>query len=430
MAGINIIKPRYGTIQVLDSSLSHYQVKYVRPADDVEGNVQFHGFKIFCNYCHRYVGTNPDNPATFDVATLEESGHPGPFDISADTSAEVEFCVETEPADPTMGTTTPTVKWIPAQVDHYVEYTIKATPLDGYEFVKWVSSTGNEYTKATNSFSVKVTYAGDHYRHYTAYFRKKTVKVYVRIKGVGVNNNSDSEYPAFSPRGVYTSSSDHTQIAQISPGYIEAVTVGDSFTETMSWLPAAAQYSNAKFLGFKVVQGTNEDGMFFEDSSVTATVDYSARTVIVEAWFSLGVVVTLRFVDPRYVNMGGFGGSARLVRIGSASGSTLSSVGGRSVVDFVNKVIRFVVPLSRAPTSLYMDYYGYWISDARAFLHKTSSPSRCSFGAGTVQIQVGTEDEEYVVYVCTHLLLYDPNQDRLIYGAALKLLYDCSVPPD
>lgn len=427
MAAINIIPPRYGTIEVLDSSLSNYRVQYVPPPDAAPGDVEFNGFKVFCHACRQYLYTTSPGvtTATFDIQHLLDTGHPGDFDISADTSAEIDFLVATESADPNMGTTTPVEQWIPVQAGHYASYTIKAVPLDGYEFVKWVSSTGSEFTDATKSFSTQVNYGDPGYRYYTAYFRKKTVKVYVRIKGTGVVQTSDSSYPTADPRYVYTYSG-NVQIATVSPGYIEAATVFEPFTMTMSWLPAASQY-NAKFLGFKVVRGTREDGMLFEADSVTATPD-GTESVIVEAWFCLGVVITVRFVDPRYVNMNRVESSAGLVRIGSASGSTLSSVGGGSTEDSVNGVVKFTVPSSRAPSSLYMRYFNGWIANALAFLHGTSSP-RCAFiNSLYVKIDFGTEDEEYFVYVCTHRLMYGA-LDKLLYGSTGRLLYDCSVPP-
>ena len=90
MALINIITPRYGTINVLDSSPSHYRVQYVPPPDASPGDVEFNGFKVFCQACHQYLyTTSPDeNPATFDIQHLLDTGHPGDFDISAESGCQ------------------------------------------------------------------------------------------------------------------------------------------------------------------------------------------------------------------------------------------------------------------------------------------------------------------------------------------------------
>lgn len=59
----------------------------------------------------------------------------------------------------------------------------------------------------------------------------------------------------------------------------------------------------------------------------------------------------------------------------------------------------------------------------------SKSLAGASGGVASKSYPVPAEDSRVTVYICTHKLLYRPNQNKLLYGPGLKLLYDCSVPP-
>lgn len=164
MAQINIIKPNFGTIEVLNPNLSSYTVQFLHDYEDV----RFTGFRVFCHACGKYLLTSPDNPSVFNIQDLLNSGHPGPFDISAGVEADVVFEAWVHSMDESMGSVSPAHVSIPCQLGDTVSFTIVATPKPGYRFVKWVSATGSEYTKATATvrYQIKTTSTGARYYAY------------------------------------------------------------------------------------------------------------------------------------------------------------------------------------------------------------------------------------------------------------------------
>lgn len=434
MASINIITPRYGTITVVDSSISHYTVRYNPPAEHVE----FHGFKVFCNACHQYLYTSTSNPSTFDISHLESTGHPGPFDISADTSAEVEYLVTTRPDNPIMGTTTPTEQWFTAEVGGTITFTIKATPKDGYSFEKWVSSTGAEFTSAKVTLSKTLQYGTDS-AEYVAYFKKKTYKAYVTIKSrdtvgdVCLRVDNSGIHLTGNPRKVRVydkSIRQEVDVAELYNNYSDVATE-DRVTFNLVMLPAASTYG-VRFMGFAVVSGTHEDGSFVEGgNSVTVTCD-GTGIVEVEAWFSLtSVVVTLKIRNHEYGNLSASDVYNSYLAIdGSVSTSRITAL----KADFENGEFKWAVP---APTGdmyerhLYIEWSRY-ITNPMAFLHGTSS-DRCQIGHwpasaySRIKIVQGTQDETFYIYLCTHLLVHKPDGQNL-ESKPPELLYDCNMP--
>lgn len=428
MASINIIKPRYGTITILNSDPSSYTVRYDPPDGE---SVDFNGFKVFCNACHQYLYTSTANPSTFDIQNLEDTGHPGPFDISADTHADVEFLLRTWPDDPKMGTTTPDIRWIPGEVGHTITYTIKATPNDGYVFDKWVSSTGSEYTGATHTFSVRLDF--DDGRDYVAYFKKKTHRAYIRIRGQGLSNaDGKTQYPIGNPRIVRVKDGKtgaQVDVAKLYDNYVNVAT-DDSVTFNLEVYQAFSLYG-VKFLGFRVQEGTYEDGSFVEDShSVTVTSDGTGR-IVVDAWFTVSsVVVTLKLRNHIYGNLTAYDTGRAIVWDGSTSSYSEAPI---LKSDFPNGTFSWLVPASDYALEhyyLFLEWGG--VTDPRAFVHGTSS-DRCQIGYfpmvpyyySTIRIKYTNEDETFYIYLCTHLLVYEPNHQSIEMKPP-ELLYDCN----
>lgn len=80
---VNVVQPAIGTITVIDARPESYTVRY----DPPEGaTVQTGPFRVYCEACGGTLLQSPTNPATFNLADLEEGGHPGPFDISLTTT--------------------------------------------------------------------------------------------------------------------------------------------------------------------------------------------------------------------------------------------------------------------------------------------------------------------------------------------------------
>ena len=168
MATINVIQATRGRITVSDETESHYTVTYTPMTQDSF----FNGFKVYCHACGRYVfyGAVSDQTVSINFTALENDGHPGPFDISANEH-DVEFLVETFAANPAMGTTSPVQKIYGVDVGSSVTFSISATANPGYKFVKWVDEiNGTEYTTSGKTITVQINDETDNYRLYTAYF--------------------------------------------------------------------------------------------------------------------------------------------------------------------------------------------------------------------------------------------------------------------
>ena len=134
------------------------------------------------DYCGQsfqlYIGAN-------GTRSYEIIGIPGQIVKHTVTASVAEECAE-------MGTVTGTKEYKEGALA-----TVKATPANGYKFVKWVDEAGKEYTKSSHTFTVSED------KSFTAYFEKKagseTTKTdTVRIEAEGAtlfNNNAHQTKP-------------------------------------------------------------------------------------------------------------------------------------------------------------------------------------------------------------------------------------------
>lgn len=431
MAQINILKPKYGIITVLSTDLSNYTVRYDPPGPDVD----FNGWKVFCHACGRYLYTASGNPASFDIKYLLDTGHPGPFDISADTSAEVEYLVTTRPDNPIMGTTTPTEKWFTSEVGGTIKFTIKAKPNDGYEFVKWVSSTGAEFTNATTTISKKLAYGTDSCE-YVAYFRKKQYYVYVlRKRGDNTSGGADSSHlpedstisSTAGTRSVYyRSAAGNVLVAYIYSNKIAAEAYSD-VTLSVQMLPEAETYG-VRFLGWY----QQEDGYSGDGTSFVAHV--KTKNVKVEAIFTIAAVkVKFTLKSPLYgciepSNSGNtIGFEPALLPNGEKApwyfsySSWTVSVPKNTWFNFNLRVYSTYRPVGSRPE-------GSTYASEHSFLHGSSS-SKFSYDSqhDLGYFTSGDEDEDVEIYLCTHLLVHKPDGQNL-ESKPPELLFDCNMP--
>lgn len=425
MAEINVLTPKYGEITVLSTDASNYIVRYDPPGEDVD----FNGWKVFCHACGQYLYRSNGNPASFDIKYLLDTGHPGPFDISADTSAEVEYCVTTRADDPSMGTTSPDEKWFTSEVGDIIKFTIKATPNDGYEFVKWVSSTGNEFTNATTTISKKLAYGTDSCE-YVAYFRKKKYYVYVlRKRGNPTSGGADwyhlpddsSTSSTAGTRSVYYKrTGEDVLVAYIYSNKIAAEAYSD-VTLSVQMLPEAKTYG-VRFLGWYQQEA---DGYSGDGTSFVAHV--KTKDVKVEAIFTIEAVkVKFTLKSPlygyiaRYYSGTTIGSEPALLPNGEPRG-----LGCSSWTVSVLKNTRFSFTLYLYSKA---SFEGTTYASKHSFLHGSSS-SKFSYDSqhDLGYFTSGDEDEEVEIYLCTHLLVHKPDGQNL-ESKPPELLFDCNVP--
>lgn len=76
---IRVVQPAGGTVVVENDSPSAYRVHF-SPSAYYYRLVQF---KVYCYACRQTLLTSSSNPATFNIASLEDQEHPGPFEITA-----------------------------------------------------------------------------------------------------------------------------------------------------------------------------------------------------------------------------------------------------------------------------------------------------------------------------------------------------------
>lgn len=381
------------------------------------------GWKVFCHACGRYLYRSNGNPASFDIKYLLDTGHPGPFDISADTSAEVEYWVTTRADDPSMGTTSPDEKWFTSEVGDTIKFTIKATPNDGYEFVKWVSSTGKEFTNATTNISKKLAYGTDSCE-YVAYFRKKRYYVYV-LRKRGNPSDRVSEDSTISstagPRKVYyKKSGDDVLVAYIYSNKIAAEAYSD-VTLSVQMLPEAKTYG-VRFLGWKQ-QGDGHSG-----DETSFVVHVKTENVRVNAIFTIEAVkVKFTVKSPLY----GYIVPPELLTIGYEPALLPNGEKDPAEPHYSSWTVS-VLKNTRFSFRLILyskfSFEGTTYASKHSFLHGSSS-SKFSYDSQHElgYFTSGDEDEDVEIYLCTHLLVHKPDGQNL-ESKPPELLFDCNVP--
>lgn len=170
MASVSIVQPDVGKVTGGYYGTGQFAVTWSSQVVEDE----FIGFKLYCHACNRTIQSSSSNPAIFNIEGLENSGHPGPFEITANAlGAWTNVTIETYVAEGS-GTVSPETQTIRARRGSKITFSISATPADGWEFVKWTG--WGESTYESVAFTTTVEGMNPTYRYY-AHFRKKPYTV-------------------------------------------------------------------------------------------------------------------------------------------------------------------------------------------------------------------------------------------------------------
>lgn len=176
MATVTVTQPAHGSTSTISASMSSYTVRWTASTS----SDRFGGFRVICHACGRTLYSSGDNPASFDLSSLESSGHPGPFEIVTDTNDYGDICLKTDVATG-QGTTSPVLQWLTAGSDGYATGHISATPDTGWEFKGWsFNSPSAAITSTSASLSVRLrSQGGDAIVTYYAHFEQIKFKPYL-----------------------------------------------------------------------------------------------------------------------------------------------------------------------------------------------------------------------------------------------------------
>lgn len=483
-AQIIVTQPDGGRIDVLNSDRSSYTVRFV----GTSGTVVFSEFKVVCHYCERTLYSSTNNPAIFDLSSLEDSGHPGPFEITAATGpSSGNVLLQTFVAEGS-GVTSPVSQWLIADSGGWCRGRITATPDEGWIFVGWsrTASGAIEHDSATYSFTTKAPAGGDGHIEFYAHFKRETFKpaLYYDISAVPEPNHvgfhrdwwnrhsfytepgrlsHDSAYNVFGPDGTtvtldfrYTGEvrdEDGTVVKEyISPF------VSDSVRNTFARLTATPsegfEYGGAltvklekvrldmwnafgfAFLGWRIAYEGETGSTAYVDDFVADTTPEGDETVsFVADKLSLE---RLRSGSTYAVHaVIGAANVFNLEFVCKAGDAASISVRRAAYVDYSRSTAGKVVAKAVAgnPVVLRVDA----IHRPHGFVHGWSEslpyPSGNSYAfdvMGSVAAKLYTmpdHDARVAVYVCSHRLLYGTDSSQLLHGRSGQLLYDCSVPP-
>lgn len=286
MATINVIQPQagWGTITVLDSTPSHYTVAYNPPSPTPEGLV-FYGFSVYCHACHQTLLHSSSYTAVFDIASLETSGHPGPFDVSAVLRVFWDLEIYTAPDDSNRGSTSPTSyvrEYIP--LGQRVSLELTATANEGWEFSHWTNDDDSTW-KSTNR-KVTVSYTSNEADdlivvRYTAHFTRPQISVDLRSRGIGVTLSTARADPDVEGRRIVTNGSQYDYQDKII-GYLYKegkYARGSVATFTFTMMPYGISKGYVA-LGWEVVKSSSDIEYFDMTNSFTYELPDQAEITI------------------------------------------------------------------------------------------------------------------------------------------------------
>lgn len=157
MASVSIVQPAVGKVTGGNYGTGQFTVTWSSQVVEDE----FVRFRLYCHACNKTVQSSSSNPAVFDIEGLEKSGHPGPFEITADAlGAWTNVTIETTIAEGA-GTVSPKTQTIRARRGSQITFSIRASPAEGWQFEKWTGwgeSTSANVTITTTVEGVNPTY--------------------------------------------------------------------------------------------------------------------------------------------------------------------------------------------------------------------------------------------------------------------------------
>lgn len=166
MASVTIVQPAVGKVTGGNYGTGQFTVTW--SSQVVED--KFIGFRLYCHACNKTIQSSSSNPAVFDIAGLVNSGHPGPFEITADVlGAWTNVTIETTVAEGA-GTVSPKTQTIRARRGSKITFSINASPAEGWQFEKWTG--WDESTSANVAITTTVEGVNPTYRFYAHFIKK------------------------------------------------------------------------------------------------------------------------------------------------------------------------------------------------------------------------------------------------------------------
>lgn len=333
-----------------------------------------------------------------------------------------------------------------------VTVTISADPAPGYKFVKWVNDVGSDVsTSSTVNMRINVSGAQVGDVGYRAYYAVFAVRDYAwRLDNAEFFTTPDSASGRVSS-GFKSTRQDQTTVKNVRLRYNGTLynrdgtvaysgysvfayvrgsplryTVGGQITARVEITDRALwDLLGLRVLGWRIVE-LNPSGSTWALPDDNGSVSFSATHVPSRSTangYEVYVLIGTEDVHKLTFSSKPDDAASLKIRARSYAGNrepAAEGVGVCSVYAAAGDLLELAVMGMLSPT--------------RRLIHgwSESLPDRSDKTPGALvskDFTMPDADAEVVVYFCSHKLLYEPSQDRLLYGAALKLLYDCSVPP-
>ena len=167
MASVTIVQPAVGKVTGGNYGTGQFTVTWSSQVAEDE----FVRFRLYCHACNKTIQSSSSNPAVFNIEGLENAGHPGPFEITADAlGAWTNVTIETTVAEGA-GTVSPKTQTIRARRGSKITFSINASPAEGWQFEKWTGwgeSTSANVAITTTVEGVNPTYI------FRAHFKVRT----------------------------------------------------------------------------------------------------------------------------------------------------------------------------------------------------------------------------------------------------------------
>lgn len=442
-ATVTVIQPQagWGSLVVTDARRSHYVVQWEPPAQFPEG-CEFHAISVYCHACQGTVLRSTSNPAVFDLTQLEESGHPGPFDIQATLTAYWELWLRTWPANANQGSTTPTsAERTDIPVGTSVTNTIEATPKPGYEFDHWECPDRPGWSSTEARLTIRTTwsYPDVVMRDYIAYFRQQTTLVTLGVEynhipgGTGANalysrEDPNNEGVRLIYEGTWGSASYHLVATATRQG---RYTRGSTPTFTLTINPYGVS-KGYRLLGWYI--GSTSTGVYVKTSgSLTYTLP-DVSSITISCHISDGGVV-LRVIS----DTSAYGYAV----ISSGSERSLPPLNGESKIGDHGERIEIreyiVAPGVELKLHIYYNsqrkkdgfaggYHGFKLGDTVYERAWTPFPGdRSGWIKESVVVPSDAADIiDLVVFMCSHALIHNDDSGQLEYrNSNNQLVYEC-----
>lgn len=207
MAGspsIRVVQPEAGTIVVLDSDPSAFHVRWAPAA-----GYELVRWEIFCHQCGTVRSTTSLTAPAFDIQSIFDGGHPGPFDVRLvlrETPPPRYVVYVTTSSSPANGGSTiyPVTELVyasdsrPSRWDDSID--LVATPAPGFRFVRWTDEDDPSWSSASQTTTINLydlTEFNDVRKRYVAHFEAYTQTVHIDFMVFGNGTcNPSGDYPA------------------------------------------------------------------------------------------------------------------------------------------------------------------------------------------------------------------------------------------